>query len=359
MEGTMLLPKVPQALTEPRLRRRVRLILLGAALLFGAAASGCDPQGEDMLAPPEQPGQPMEMMKPPPPPPDDPSAIKLSLGSVSLRAGEERTVCVTRRLSLPEAVNIVKVATRQTFSHHVIVYRYTSGTPSINDTAKSCQPLNLLGSGNFKVPLFIGESADDAQNQLDLPPGVAYHVNADDYYTIEAHLLNASPRDATATAEVILTPAKPGAQVVYADMLFVANVSAFSKSYDGQRAGLPPMKKTTIDAAFATVNDKLKVFGLTTHQHRRGVGVTVAKSTGNNDPGTNLFTNTDWSHPELFRLPDDKPLTFQKGEGLRFVCTYDNPTGDYVRFGDSAETDEMCIIWGYYYPSIGFQLSWK
>jgi hypothetical protein len=339
-----------------RVRSALCLALVCSAASVSLVACAPDEEGQNP-GPPGQSMDPPGMMKPPVV--DDPDAIRLSLGAVSLRAGEERTVCVTRRLSLPAAVNIVKIATRQQLSHHVIIYRHTSGTPTVNDTPKGCTPLNLLSGGSIKVPLFIGESADDSQNQIQLPPNVAYHVEASDYYTIEAHLLNATPGTATANAEVILTPTRQSEGVLYADMLFFNNTRGLGKNYDGKSSGLPPGRKTTVDPAFATVNEKLKVFGIATHQHRFGTGIEVSQSTGAGDPGTHLFTNTDWSHPPLFRLPDDKPLLFQKGQGLRWVCSYDNTSGEYVKFGQSADTDEMCIIWGYYYPSIGLQLYWN
>ncbi|MFO0575939.1 MAG: hypothetical protein U1A78_18220 [Polyangia bacterium] len=344
-----------------RVRSALRFTLSLALAAAIVPLPGCAPdaEGTDQTPPGEMPGQPPDptgMMKPPV---DDPDAIRLTLGTVMLRPGEERTVCVTRRLSLPAAVNIVKIATRQQHSHHVIIYRHTSGTPTLNDTPKGCTPLNLLSGGSIKVPLFIGESADDSQNQIQLPPNVAYHVEASDYYTIEAHLLNAAPTLASASAEVILTPTRQTAGLQYADMLFFNNTRGLTKNYDGKASGLPPGQKTTVDPVFSTVNEQLKVFGLATHQHRFGTGIAVSQSSGAADPGTHLFTNTDWSHPPLFRLPDDKPLLFQKGQGLRWVCSYDNTSSAYVKFGQSADTDEMCIIWGYYYPSIGLQLYWN
>ncbi|MGC4047565.1 MAG: hypothetical protein QM758_27540 [Armatimonas sp.] len=158
---------------------------------------------------------------------------------------------------------------------------------------------------------------------------------------------------------VLLSAAAPDAQVTYAYMLFFNNAKALNKNYDGTRDGLPPMARTTIDAAFGKVPSSFKVFGLTTHQHRLGTGVTVAKSSGISDAGNSLFINTDWEHPALFRLPDDQPLLFGEGEGLRWSCEYNNTTGNYVKFGESGLTDEMCIIWGYYYPSGGFQVYWN
>ena len=38
------------------------------------------------------------------------------------------------------------------------------------------------------------------------------------------------------------------------------------------------------------------------------------------------------------------------------MCSYNNTTSSYIKFGESALSNEMCIIWGYYYPSQGFQV---
>lgn len=286
--------------------------------------------------------------------------IRLTTGPIELAAGQERTVCVVGRFPLTVAVDVTKISTQQTGSHHVIFYRYVSTTdPPLNDKAEDCAPLDLLTGGQLKAPLFIGESADPAHNNLELPAGVVYHFEPDDYYKIEVHILNASPQPATREVDVYLTPTAPNDSLQRADMMFLNNTKGLNRKYDGMSSGLPPLTKTTIDAAFTPVDSDAKIFALTTHQHHLGTSVTAAKSTSVSDVGTTLLTNTDWEHPALYRLPDSSPLTFKNDEGLRWVCSYDNTTNNYVKFGQSAKTDEMCIIWAYYYPSSGFRISWQ
>lgn len=337
-------------------RRGSRLLpVVLPALLSVQSLAGCT-QDVDLIEDPSMPGVPTDPVLP-----DVPKdTLRLQSGGVMLAPGQERTVCITKKMPLDAALDVAKVATRQKYSHHVIFYRYSSGPKPSEDAApKECQPLDLFSGSSVRAPVFIGESMDDSQNELVLPPGVAYHFEPGDYYTIEMHLLNASPTAAMATAEVLLTPAPKGAQVVYADMIFANAYKALNKKYDGKDTGLPPMQETTVDPTFASVSKSFKVFALTSHQHRLGTSVTVAKSKGVSDMGTQLFENKDWSHPALHRLPDDSPLTFQTGEGLRWVCRYNNTSGSYVRFGQSAQTDEMCIVWAYYYPSAGFKIAWN
>jgi hypothetical protein len=288
------------------------------------------------------------------------NAIDLNSGMISVGAGVERTVCMTGQMPITSPIDVTEISTRQQLTHHVIFYKYLQGgVPQVNPVPTDCQPLDLFNGGQLKAPLFIGESADPSENVLKMPPNVVYHMEPTDYYAIEIHIINASLNPINLSVDVYLTPATPNSSVQYADMLFFNNTKGLDKSYDGIGVGLPPMANTTIDPSYGAVNPKLNVFGLTTHQHHLGTGISVYKASGPSDPGTLLFTNTDWQHPALYRLPDDAPLTFPDGGGLRWICSYDNTTTSYVEFGQSALTNEMCITWGYYYPSIGFQVVWN
>ena len=57
----------------------------------------------------------------------------------------------------------------------------------------------------------------------------------------------------------------------------------------------------------------------------------------------------------MFRPPDTaNVLSFQAGEGLAWQCSYDTSAdSSKVCFGESGQTNEMCFIWAYYYPSHG------
>jgi hypothetical protein len=290
--------------------------------------------------------------------PIPPGAIDLTAGPIPVPSGMERTVCVTGQFPLSVPVDIVQIATRQISSHHVIFYKFQSGAmPPVNSMPIDCPPLDLLSGGAIKMPLFIGESADQSQNVLPLPPGVAYHFDPGDYYKIEVHVVNATQSDISANVDVYLSPSEANAQIIYADMLFLNDVSGLTKSYDSSgKGGLPPMAQTQIDPAFSMISSDYKIFGITTHEHHLGTSVSVSESSGVNDSGTSLFTNLDWQHPTLYRLPDSQPLIFSAGQGLRWICDYNNTTTNYVVFGESALTNEMCIIWAYYYPSAGFQM---
>lgn len=295
----------------------------------------------------EQGSPPMD----PPSPPAD--ALRVALGPYPLSPGQETTVCITGYLPNAFPLDVVRVETRQTYSHHVIFYRETDGVPDAA-TPSACPPLDLLSS--TRAPLFIGETPTA---RMDLPAGVAYRLGSKAAYRIEGHFLNASPQPQQALAEIYLSPAPSGQTMQEADMIFVSATTQLNKNYDGKQAGLPPQRDTTIDAAFWPLPSDLKdskFFALTSHQHRLGTHFSISKSSDAGAVGQPLYENTDWEHPKFLMYPQDAPLTFQPGEGFRWVCSFRNTTSGYVKFGQSAEKDEMCILWGYYYPAQGFRV---
>jgi hypothetical protein len=46
------------------------------------------------------------------------------------------------------------------------------------------------------------------------------------------------------------------------------------------------------------------------------------------------------------------PIDVLRGEKVQYACTFDNPTGQTVSFGDSSD-DEMCVLGMYRYPARG------
>jgi hypothetical protein len=287
-----------------------------------------------------------------PPPPAD--ALRVALGPYALNPGQETTVCVTGYLPNTFPLDVVRIETRQLYSHHIILYRESEGVPD-SPAPVSCPPLDILSTS--RAPLFIGETPTAA---MDLPPGVAYRLGSRTPYRIEGHFLNASPNPQQALAEIFLTPAPSGSTMQEADMIFISATTQLNKIYDGgSKGGLPPMRDQTIDPAFWALPSDMqdsKFFALTSHQHRLGTHFTISKSADAGAAGSLLYENSDWEHP-LFKLyPQDAPLTFKPGEGFRWVCSYRNTTASYINFGQSAEKNEMCIIWAYYYPSQGFRV---
>jgi hypothetical protein len=46
-------------------------------------------------------------------------------------------------------------------------------------------------------------------------------------------------------------------------------------------------------------------------------------------------------------------MDIKKGTAINWACTYQNGTGKALTFGEHAQTNEMCIFSGLYYPAPG------
>jgi hypothetical protein len=87
---------------------------------------------------------------------------------------------------------------------------------------------------------------------------------------------------------------------------------------------------------------------LSSHQHRRGTGVTVNRVDAEGNDMGRLVDTTNWEHPDV-EWYDAGALRLNPGEGLRFTCAWTNPDDHAVHFGVTSE-DEMCFVTGYFYP---------
>ena len=277
-------------------------------------------------------------------------AVSVSIGPIPLSAGEETTVCTIVHMPNTTDIDVVNVATTLApGSHHLIAYRSNATTESPTPT-----PCNAFaGVLNGEAPIFIGDAASQA---MQLPDGVAYHFPAGQMIRLEAHYLNASQNAIQGMGTITFTPGPPMTYQA-ADIMMCGNVPSLDCSLGG---GLTPGQNSVAlpvgkySGSSGVDFTKLNVFAFTTHEHQRGTDVKIWKSTSSNLMSSLLLDNPDWANPHLQVLDSANVLSFQPGEGLAWQCTYDTSADtSKVCFGESAQSNEMCFIWAYYYPSVG------
>ncbi len=279
-------------------------------------------------------------------------AFFVTTGQYMVAAGSETVMCSTIRLPTSVDVDVTKIeATITTGGHHLIMYK-------VNDTTESPTPTKCDSVSNItsSVPLIIAQNTDST---LTLPAGVAYHFAAGQMVRLEVHYLNATQNAMTVEGKVTLTPGDAGTTYQQADIMFCGSVSQLSS------LGIPPgTSNAPLNPGFFAGNSsidftKIKLFGLTSHQHWTGKEATIMKATSASDTsGAMLYDNTHWDSAPLKVFDDTSLVTFSAGQGIRWQCTYDTldavpaPTST-VKFGESARVNEMCFLWAYYYPSAG------
>jgi hypothetical protein len=268
----------------------------------------------------------------------------LNIGPITLGAGEERTVCRTFLLPSNVDIDVTDInATLAPGSHHLILYKSKANAEK---DLYDCQPLDI---GGGDVPLYIAETQND--NDLPLPTGVAYQIPAHQMMRLEAHYLNASQQQITGMGTVNLTVG-PAGNYQPADIMFCGSVTSLTQ---GIGKGVPP-GDTTLPAGFYQPPNGVQVFGLTTHEHKRGSLMVVDKSTGT-QAGTNLTMGQPYDNPPFIKYDDAHLLSFGQGEGFRWDCSYHNTSQMTYYFGQSAQDNEMCFFWAYYFPSAGHFIS--
>src|SRR5205823_19617 len=82
----------------------------------------------------------------------------------------------------------------------------------------------------------------------------------------------------------------------------------------------------------------------TGHMHKHGTAFDAHVA------GRMLYHTDNWDQPSWssYATPG---FTVARGDDITWACTYDNQSDKIIHFGDSAATDEMCILAGIYYPA--------
>ena len=282
--------------------------------------------------------------KPPPFTPLDPPAkgFQLHLGPFEVSSNFEREFFQYTDIKQVEDVfvNRVEIEMRKG-SHHFILYSFLPGTASNElPTFGEARELRYKSGGLILSTLqsmqYHQFFAGTQWPRLDyrLPAGVALRLPAEFGLDQNSHYVNRT--DSIMTGEVYTN-------IHTVDESEVQHIAELFSMTNNDLV-LPAKKITTIKKTFRvnTVTSFGQVFS---HAHEKMKEFIVAIDGGPRD-GEVIYWTDDWKHPPVLNY--DPPITLSVGEGLKLIATYDNPTDQTVKFG-FASTDEMMILFGWYY----------
>ncbi|MGH7491714.1 MAG: hypothetical protein ACREOO_04910 [bacterium] len=283
------------------------------------------------LAPPD-PGH--DFVAPAAPP--DEQGFQVHLGPFFVEPGKEREVLSSVRVTLPPdfVVNRVEVSQPEG-SHHFIVYHWKTNDappPGIRDF----NPIDPnAGGAIFKRDFVAGTQTPYAL--LEFPAGVGIPLPEQLTLELNSHFVNTrGERSLKAEVYVNFYRAPAGTVTKRAKVLFENWLNIF----------VPPGSSTTTGTNWFTSQD-INVLMLSSHMHRHGKRFTI-HHIQNNQVGELLYDSLTWNDPKTAYF--NPPLLLRAGEGLRYEATYTNDDKPFpLRFGFTAENDEMCIMLGYYY----------
>ncbi len=264
--------------------------------------------------------------------------ITLAIEAFDVSPGTERQVCKIINLPADGPLDVVAMHSSMVgLSHHFNAYKVLDDTALLPVTeaeamVHDCSPASEQLNGT--AAYIFGSSAPE--RTLDLPEGVAFHLEPGQRIILEQHVINASPTDVIqGGVSYDLYPAKDPTTIEhYADIMWLASWSFI----------IPASSKATKTTA-CTVPYDIELFGITSHTHGLGIHFSIEKST---DAGKeHIYDSFDWQHPPY---DEHKPtIAINAGDDIEWTCEWDNPQTHAV-FPGKESTDEMCMTFVYAYP---------
>lgn len=265
------------------------------------------------------------------PPAKPQRGIQLHLSPFAVPPRSEREIFSTTRLGVAEDLMVNKIEVVQPEgSHHFILYQSTDENPpppGIRDLDPD-NPLQALGI--FSKRFIVGSQSPAAV--FDFPEGIAIPMPADAVYELNSHFVNTSGENTLIGEVYVNLHSMPADSVkVAAKPIFVSNFGI----------SVPP-GRTETTARNWTLERDVNVIMLSSHMHRHGRRFDIFLG------DERIYRSEEWDEPVT--LVFNPALEVKAGERVRFECTHENDDKDFtIRFGFTAENDEMCIMLGYYY----------
>jgi hypothetical protein len=231
-------------------------------------------------------------------------------------------------------------------SHHFILWNttYTSiPTTDINGNTVDTSGVFECPGGPpaaWTVDRYVGGSqAANAPNVLgSLPDDVALHITAGSVLMMDLHVLNASANALPVTVTIDLqgipaSQARREAGIYFFYNPFIA---------------IPPNASSHAEMS-CPVTSAVTLTTQQTHMHKWGLGGVANLEDSSGKVLKQLYTSDTWSDPAVTAWTTP-PMTLQAGQQIEYECNYQNDGDTTIIQGLSAQTNEMCVLVGAYYP---------
>ena len=247
-------------------------------------------------------------------------SLTLTMTSFTVPAGGEVYRCQNFANPFGADVDVSAFESHMTSgSHHLLLFYKDGATDSAEE---DCSGLE------FAATPYSTQLPDDS---VEFPAGVAALVKANTGFRLQSHYLNTTNQPIDAHVELTFHTVKPETVTAHAGVLFVVEPNFAIKP-----------NSTSIVSHTCSLPFDMNVIKAGSHMHKHGThfDATVGAET--------VFETTTWDEPKPALFVPAKPL--KGGDTLKFNCTFVNNTPDTLTFGESAETNEMCIFVSSFYP---------
>jgi hypothetical protein len=223
----------------------------------------------------------------------------------------------------PTGTDVAIVATETTMSagsHHLFVFH----DPSY-DADSGTAPCSGV---EFHDYLHLAQSPHTA---ISYPAGIGRSLKGAEGLRILVHYLNTTSATLNAQIEFTYTYVAPSGVQHLGAQMFLDNTTIF----------VPPGTSTQ-SRTYNTPYD-IEMISAISHMHKQGVHFLATAGS------QTLYDGKDWDEPKEH---DFSPfMHIASGTTITWACDYNNQTSNFLTFGESAQSNEMCILAGLFYPS--------
>lgn len=257
------------------------------------------------------------------------AGFQITTPPITIPSGSEKTYCYYTSLDLADDVGVKRWSSTMTSgSHHLIVYFTEDAQEPDGTIVEDC---DAVGGGGLNFPIWT-YSAQSPEAENVMPEGVGMTVKAKQNLFVQMHYLNTTMEDIEASVDVRAEIYEAGRSYTPAAAFITFNT----------QIDLPPHGTGSAEGTCSVPSD-VSFFTLSTHAHRRATRTWVR------DGSETVFESEDWEHPGAVDWTAAPHYTF--GNDLSYHCEYQNDLDKPVKTGNSAETDEMCMAVGYFFPA--------
>ncbi|HKU44266.1 MAG TPA: hypothetical protein VJR89_39170 [Polyangiales bacterium] len=254
-------------------------------------------------------------------------------------AGEELFKCMY--VQVPKNHGVIAVPSVESHytpgSHHLLVYR-SDLTEIPNGETGVWECSDAAWFSHARGSYYEAQQPDE---QRELPEGIAHKFQPGEVMILQSHYINITDKDIDAHVNFTL-------HTMDADDV---RVEAGTIYFNDANINIPPHAKAMASMSCPLPQD-INLALLWSHMHKRGVHFVVETD----DPvaaeklGSPIYESHDWAEPRAKTYPEGDDVVLHAGTRIKFSCEFQNDTENTYRFGNSAETNEMCILHGMYWP---------
>jgi hypothetical protein len=250
--------------------------------------------------------------------------LTLTLDEFELDPGDETYKCQNFANPLGRDVAILQSQSHMSSgSHHLAAFRFQQ---NVDGPLEDCSGLEFHATIH---------AAQTPRASTTYPPGVGAFLASAEGVRLNAHYFNLSKQRITAKVTVAIDYVEAD-QVTHKAAQIHLNDSTIHVPPGGGTAG----GALTIPSEVGDIY----IVSLQSHMHRRGAS--FAAHIGD---GPVVYETTSWHEPPVQTY--EPAIHVAAGTPISWHCDIRNDTAVPLTFGESADTNEMCVLTGYYYPA--------